>query len=598
MDLLSRALTLVEDLRELPHYKRIGDALKRAAAGGLRTCGYVIREQAEKIPDRVLLRFEDEVVTFGQYNAGVNRHANVLANAGVGRGDPVAILMENSPAFLMAEGAMGKRGTIGALINTNLRGPALRHVLQASRARVVLADSVCWPALRELAPLEGFLVLADATPEGLRGTPFRSLPEALQEAGIDEPDIPDVKVGDVLLYIYTSGTTGYPKPTIIRHARFTMGGCSLGVVLGLRDGDCSYAPTPLYHGYSNFVGFAPALHQGSTFASRRRFSASHFLDDVQSHGVTHFMYVGELCRYLLRQPPSPRDRQHRIRVATGPGLRPDIWREFMERFGIPRVIETYGQTEANLSLMNRRGRVGSVGRSAPFTHGQLKLVRYDFERGAPVRGADGFLIECRPGEVGELTGVISKRTTMSFDGYVDKADNESKVLRDCFVKGDQYLRTGDLLKRDRASYYYFVDRIGDTFRWKGENVATQEVAELLNGAPGVSETALYGVKIPAAEGRAGMALVVLQPGAAFQARSYYEFAQRILPSYARPLFVRVASSMDVTGTLKHTKLRLQEEGYDPGRVSDALYFRDDEARTYVPVDLDFKRRIDAGQVKV
>jgi fatty-acyl-CoA synthase len=405
-------------------------------------------------------------------------------------------------------------------------------------------------------------------------------------------------VSDVMMYIYTSGTTGYPKPTIIRHARFTMGGHSLKIVLGLQEGDCSYAPTPLYHGYSNFVGFAPAFHNGSAFASRRRFSARHFLDDLQRHGVTHFMYVGELCRYLLRQPPSPRDRQHRIRVATGPGLRPDIWKEFVERFGIARIIETYGQTEANLSLMNRRGRPGSVGRSAPFTHTQLKLVRFDFDRQQPLRGADGFLGECGPGEVGELLGVVSKQTTMSFDGYVNKADNEQKILRDCFAKGDVYLRTGDLLRRDRAGYYYFVDRIGDTFRWKGENVATAEVAELLNGAPGVSETAVYGVTVPGADGRAGMALVVLDDGGRFQPSEYYAFAERALPPYARPAFVRVAAEMDVTGTLKHTKRRLQEEGYDPARVSDPLYVRDDERRTYLPLDADVKRRIDAGRMRL
>ncbi len=598
MDFLSHVVTFFEDLRELPHYMRIGVALKRAQAGGFRTCGYLMREHAEKIPDRVLLRFEEETVTYGGYNAGVNRYAGVARAAGVQRGEAVAIMMENSPAFLMAEGAMAKLGAIGALINTQLRGEALAHVLRASTARVVLADAACLPALRELGALEGYLVYADAPPEALRGTPYRSLPEALDAASDAEPDIPDVKMSDVMMYIYTSGTTGYPKPTIIRHARFTMGGYALRIVLGLRRGDCSYAPTPLYHGYSNFVGFAPAFHNGSAFASRRRFSASQFLDDVQRHGVTHFMYVGELCRYLLRQPPSPRDRAHRIRVASGPGLRPDIWRQFVQRFGIRRIIETYGQTEANLSLMNRRGRVGSVGRAAPFTHRQLKLVRFDFARQAPVRDPNGFLVECRPGEVGELISVISRSTTMSFDGYVNQADNEPKILRDCFVRGDRYVRTGDLLRRDRAGYYYFVDRIGDTFRWKGENVATAEVAELLNGAPGVSETAVYGVSVPGTEGRAGMALVVMHPSREFDPGAFYAHAARVLPSYARPLFVRLAPSMDVTGTLKHTKMRLQEEGYDPVRVSDPLYFRDDRARTYVPLDADLKRRIDAGEMRL
>lgn len=596
MDWPSRVLTFLEDLRELPHYRRIGAALARARADGFRTCGYVMREQAERMPDRVLLRFEDESVTFGAYNAGVNRYAALLAGAGVVRGAAVAILMENSPDFLMAEGAMAKLGSIGALLNTNLRGAALAHVLRASTASVVLADDACWPALAELPPVEGRVVYADASPAALRGTGFLPLREALAAASTAEPDIPDVTVADVMLYIYTSGTTGHPKPAVIRHARVTMGGQSLRIVLELRNGDCSYAPTPLYHGYSNFVGFAPALHAGTTFASRRRFSASAFLDDVQRHGVTHFMYVGELCRYLLRQPPGPRDRAHGIRIATGPGLRPDIWRTFVDRFGIPRVVETYGQTEANLSLMNRRGRVGSVGRSAPFTHRQLRLVRLDPTIQQPCRGADGRLIECRPGEVGELLSLVAANTAMGFDGYVDRADNEPKLLRDGFVPGDCYLRTGDLLRRDRASYYYFVDRIGDTFRWKGENVATAEVAELLNGAPGVSETAVYGVVVPHADGRAGMAFIVLQPGAVFDPAAYYAFATAVLPSYARPLFVRLGAAMDVTGTLKHTKTRLQAEGYDRTRVADPLWLRDDTHATYVPFDADLARRLDAGEL--
>jgi fatty-acyl-CoA synthase len=598
MDFSSRLVTLAEDLREIPHFKRIGDALKQAGADGFRTSGYLMRAQAERIPDRTLLRFEEETVSFGAYNQGVNRYANLLAGAGVRRGDAVAIMMENAPDFLMAEGAMAKLGSIGALINTNLRGAALAHVLQAAGAAVVLADRACWPALAELAPVEGRAVYALGAAGELQAAGFHALSEALAAASTAEPNIPDVTVADVMMYIYTSGTTGHPKPTIIRHSRFTTGGHALGIVLGLQDGDCSYAPTPLYHGYSNFVGFAPAFHAGTTFASRRRFSASAFLDDVRQHGVTHFMYVGELCRYLLRTPASARDRDHRIRLATGPGLRPDIWPAFVDRFGIPRIIETYGQTEANLSLMNRRGRVGSVGRSAPFTHNQLRLVRVDPDTQLPRRGADGFLVECRPGEVGELLGVVSKQTTMTFDGYVNKADNEQKLMRGCFAPGDCWLRTGDLLRRDRASYYYFVDRIGDTFRWKGENVATAEVAELLNGAPGVSETAVYGVRVPNTDGRAGMALVVLLPGASFDPAAYFAFAERALPAYARPLFVRLGEAMDVTGTLKHTKTRLQSEGYDPAVVRDPLWFRDDRARTYVPLDDGLKLRIDGGAIAV
>ncbi|HZR82160.1 MAG TPA: long-chain-acyl-CoA synthetase [Candidatus Binatia bacterium] len=599
MDVPSRIATLVEDLIELPRFLEIRRALQGAGAGAFRTMGYVCRDQAERIPDRVALRFERETVTFGEFNRGVNRWANALRAAGAGKGDAVNLMMENSPAMLMAQGACAKLGAIAALVNTHLEGEALAHVHRASKAKIALVDRACSRAMLPLLErLPDVTVFGDVPDIVVEGSRFRSLGEALDAATEDEPDIPDVKIGDVFLYVYTSGTTGFPKPAIVRHARFTAGGHSLSILLEETPDDCAYAPTPLYHGYANFVGFAPAFHRGACFASRRKFSATEFLDDVRRHGVTIFCYVGELCRYLMRQPPTPRDRDHRIRLATGPGLRPDIWEAFRDRFGIPKIIDSYGQTEGNVSLQNRRGRVGSCGRCAPFTHDSLRLARYDLERGELVRGSDGFLVECGVGEAGELLSRVAKDSPMAFDGYADRADNEKKLLRDCFEKGDTWLRTGDLLKRDYAAYYYFVDRIGDTFRWKGENVATMEVEHLLNRAPGVHETAVYGVRIPGSDGRAGMALVVPADGAAFDPASFYAHAARTLPAYARPLFVRVADAVDVTGNFKNRKLRLQDEAFDLDRVRDPLWLRDDERATYVPLDRALADEIAAGRRKL
>ena len=599
MDAVSRIATLVEDLIELPKFLEVKRALQGAGAGAFRTMGYVCRDQAEKIPDRPALRFEREIVTFGAFNAGVNRYANLLRRRGVGKGDVVNVMMENSPAMLMAQGACAKLGAIGALINTHLEGEALAHVHLASKAKVAVVDRPCARAMLPLLDrLRDLAVLADVPDLVAEGSRFLPLLEELDASPDAEPDMPDVKISDVFLYVYTSGTTGFPKPAIVRHARFTAGGHSLAILLGETPDDCVYAPTPLYHGYANFVGFSPAFHKGACFASRRKFSASEFLPDVQRHGVTIFCYVGELCRYLMRTPPSPEDRKHKIRIATGPGLRPDIWRAFRDRFGIATIIDSYGQTEGNISLQNRRGRVGSCGRCAPFQHEQLKLARYDLERGELLRGADGFLVECGVGEQGELLGRITKNSPMSFDGYADPKDNERKLVRDCFEKDDLYLRTGDLLKRDYASYYYFVDRIGDTFRWKGENVATIEVEHLLNQAPGVHETAVYGVSVPGTEGRAGMALVVPKDGAALDPRAFYEHATRVLPAYARPLFVRVAPQVDVTGNFKNRKTRLQDEGFDPARFADTLWFRDDVRESYVPLDASLRDDIVAGRVRV
>jgi len=543
------------------------------------TFGPFIRAQAERIPDQVALKFEDETVTYGAYDRAVNRIAARLGREGVGAGTPVAILAQNSPLFLAALGAVAKLGAIGALINTHVAGAGLTHVLGVSGARTGVCDAAALPALAAVAGSHVVRFLADAPPGTGLPRDVRPLEEWRAGPEAPEPRIPDLRGGDVFIYIYTSGTTGYPKPAIVRHLRFTMGGITLAGLLGVEAGETIYAPLPLYHGESLFVGFAPAFRSGGAFASRRRFSASAFLDDVRRHQAVAFVYVGELCRYLLRLPPTPRDRDHRLRVAAGAGLRPDIWTAFRERFGIARIIEMYGATEGNVALHNADGRVGSVGKPHPLLEDTVRLARFDLARGALVRGPDGFCIACAPGEAGELLGKVG--SAMEYDGYTDRAASERKLVRDAFARGDAWFRTGDLLRQDADGYYYFVDRIGDTFRWKGENVAAQEVADLLAGTPGVTEANVYGVPVPGEDGRAGMAALVLAEGARFDGAALYAHAERHLPAYARPALVRLVREMDVTGTLKQRKLALAAEGYDPACVADPLFVRDDAARTYV-----------------
>jgi fatty-acyl-CoA synthase len=582
---------LYQDLLEIPLIVTLARAVREVRSDA-KTCGLLIRHQAETIPDRPALRFESESLSYGELNLEVNRVANLLRGAGVGKGNPVAIMMENSPAMLAAEGAVGKLGAVGALVNTHLTEDGLRHVLRVSGARHLLVDAACRPAVAAVKDLEGLTVWADPGPVSLPAG-FRSLPEELAESSAAEPDVPELTLGDVFLYIYTSGTTGYPKPALVRHAKFTMGGVTLGKIFGVTADDCIYAPLPLYHGESNFVGFSVALKAGACFASRRKFSAREFLPDVRRHRATGFVYVGELCRYLLQQPPSAADREHALRYASGAGLRPDIWETFQRRFGITKIFEMYGATEGNVSLMNRSGRVGSVGRPYPFQHAQVKLARYDVENDASVRGPDGFLVECAPDEPGELLGRTGGM--MHYDGYAnDRAATERKLVRDAFEKGDSWFRTGDLLRRDRDGFFYFVDRLGDSFRWKGENVSTQEVAEVLNGAPAVAESCVYGVRVPGNDGRAGMAAIVLAAGTSFDAETFYAHVERRLPGYARPLFVRITHSIAVTGTLKQRKTEVRAEGFDPAVISDPIYFRDDEARTYRPLDRALHAEIEAG----
>ncbi|HXJ34484.1 MAG TPA: AMP-binding protein [Candidatus Eisenbacteria bacterium] len=562
------------------------------------TFGPFVRQQAAAIPDQVALKFETERVTYGEYDALVNRLAWVLRRDGVTAGTPVAILAPNSPLFLGAIGAVAKLGAIGALINTHVTGAGLTHVLAASGATVGICDASALPALAEVAGTHPVRFRVDAPGGTSLPCGVRLLGDAGAPDPAPEPDIPDVRGGDVFLYIYTSGTTGYPKPAIVRHLRFTMGGVSLSQLLGIEPGETIYAPLPLYHGESLFVGFSPAFRAGGSFASRRAFSAHAFLNDVRRHEAVAFVYVGELCRYLLRLPPSPHDRDHRLRVAAGAGLRPDIWTAFKERFGLARIIEMYGATEGNVALQNLDNRPGSVGKPHPMLEDQVELACIDLATGGLVRGADGLGVRCPPGEAGELLGKVGLAGAMEYDGYTDREATERKLVRNLFVEGDAWFRSGDLLRRDAEGYYYFVDRLGDTFRWKGENVATMEVADRLNSAPGVSEANVVGVTIPGEDGRAGMAAIVLRPGAAFDPSAFYAHAEKELPRYARPAFVRVVPAMDVTGTLKQRKHTFASEGYDPKAVTDPLFVRDDDARSYVPLTAERYAAVTSGQLRL
>ena len=367
---------------------------------------------------------------------------------------------------------------------------------------------------------------------------------------------------------------------------------------GVTPADRMYVALPLYHTAGGVMAAGAALVTGASIALARKFSTSRFWTDCAESGATMFQYIGELCRYLLNAPENPAETRHRIRLAIGNGLRPEIWGPFQERFRIPQIIEFYGATEGNVVFMNLDNKIGSVGRVPPYLKSFLpaRLVRFDPESGAPVRGPDGLCIECAPGEVGEALGRIGDDPAGRFEGYTDSAETEKKRLRDVFQKGDVYFRTGDLMRVDEEGYYYFVDRIGDTFRWKGENVATSEVAEVLSRFPGVAEANVYGVKVPGADGRACMASIV--PNGELDLAALHAYLAKQLAVYARPLFLRMQGAMVVTATLKHRKVELVDEGFDPAKVKDPLYFADPERGAFVPLDAETHSRILAGQYRL
>jgi fatty-acyl-CoA synthase len=332
---------------------------------------------------------------------------------------------------------------------------------------------------------------------------------------------------------------------------------------------------PLFHSVGGVVATGALLVRGGSVLIRDRFSVRHFWDDVFAGNCTIFQYIGELCRYLVNAPAHPNERAHRLRLCCGNGLQADIWKKFQDRFVIPRILEFYASTEGNVSLYNVEGKIGSVGRVPPFLASRfpLALVQFDPATGRPARDAHGFCIRRGVNETGEAVGRIPSDAAQggeSFEGYTDRKDTDQKILHNVFAHGDRWFRTGDLMRMDASGFYYFVDRIGDTFRWKGENVATSEVAAAIMAFSGITEANVYGVRVPGNEGAAGMAAIV-PDGWLDVAALRAHLAQR-LPAYARPKFLRVAKELAKTSTFKHTKNDLQRDGFDPAATRDTIYF--------------------------
>ncbi len=559
-----------------------------------------VEEKARTHPERSFLLFEDERLSYGALNARANRVAH--AALGLGTGDVVALLMENRPEFLVTWMGLAKLGVTTALVNTNLRGDALRSALATTRARHLVAGSECLEALATLPPAatRNLGIFVDLDPRGAAlafppgAVDFSDVLGRASDANPESRVRAELVAGADLFYVFTSGTTGLPKAARLSHMRFLGVGDGMSAMAGYGPDDVIGCALPLYHGAGGMVVVSCALSQGAAIALRRRFSASRFWDEARRHGVTGFQYIGEICRYLLNQPPRPDDRDHRVRVMMGAGLAPELWRPFQERFGVARILEGWSSTEANTSLLNVDDVPGSCGR-IPFRDlHNGRLVRVDPETGEHARDASGFCVECAAGEVGEFIGMIPDLPDSGagrFEGYTDAAASEAKVLRDVFVKGDRWYRSGDLLRRDADDYFHFVDRIGDTFRWKSENVSTQEVAEALAGFPELEIANVYGVRVPGREGRAGMAALVLRDPATFDGAALFALTEKTLPAYAAPVFVRLAARADLTSTFKLRKIDLRREGYDPERVREPLFVRDEGGRAYVPLSRESLTRL-------
>jgi fatty-acyl-CoA synthase len=553
--------------------------------------------QVEAGPERIALVQGDRSLRYHEVDAAANRFAHWAQSIGVARGDVVALLLGNRPELVIAQLGLAKIGAVSSLQNHNLRGNALAHCIAVSEPVCAVVHHEFHDEWQSALPhLEKVPAAYSLGGPVEHAEPLEALLAGSSPDALDPGVRAGLVAGDPYLYIYTSGTTGLPKAARISHQRGMLLANGAIVSLALAPGDRMYVALPLYHSAGGGMALGGALLSGAAAVIAPKFSASHFWSDCVRHGVTTFQYIGELCRYLLNTPEHPDERRHSVRGCVGNGLRPEVWRPFQERFRIPQIVEFYGATEGNVAMINYDGKVGSVGRLPAIVRRAMGtyLIRYDVESDAHVRGPDGFCIPCKPGETGEAIGKITAVTR--FEGYTSSSATEKKILRDVFEQGDAFYRTGDLLKMDAEGYFYFIDRIGDTFRWKGENVATSEVAEVISGVPGVREANVYGVSVPGHEGRAGMAALVVDD--AFDPADLYAQLARSLPSYARPLFLRIGSEMEVTGTFKHRKVDLVKQGFDPAVVSDPVWFADGAAASYVPLTPALHARVLGGEVRI
>jgi fatty-acyl-CoA synthase len=538
-----------------------------------------------------------DTLSFADLAARANRYARWALDQGVAKGDTVALLMPNCPDYMAIWLGISAVGGAVALLNTQLRGPSLAHCIDvvAPKQIIVAAD------LREAfntarAYLTGRPMLWS------HGTIVSEAPQIEQAAArypanaLSAAERCGTQIGDRALLIYTSGTTGLPKAANVSHHRLLQWSFWFAGLMNSGPDDRMYNCLPMYHSIGGVVATGAVLVNGGSVVIREKFSAQKFWDDVCDFDCTLFQHIGELCRYLVHAPTHPRERAHRLRLACGNGLRADVWRQFQQRFDIPRVLEFYAATEGNFSLYNVEGKVGAIGRVPSFLGHRfpLALVRFDHATGQPARGMDGFCIRCTADEPGEAIGRIGNGA--AFEGYTNTAESERKIMRDVFVRGDAWYRTGDLMRKDAGGFFYFVDRIGDTFRWKGENVATAEVAEAIAEFPGVTEATVYGVAVPGAEGAAGMATIVAD--GAIDLPALREHLSRRLPAYARPLFLRIKDRIELTATFKHKKTELVREGYDPAATPDALYFDDPAQHAFVPLDAALHARLAEGAIRL
>ncbi|XP_028660719.2 long-chain fatty acid transport protein 6 [Erpetoichthys calabaricus] len=568
--------------------QRVKQTMKRRMRQGVITLLDCFVRQAKCTPEKPFIIYEGEAYSYGDVERRSNKVAQVLnAHSGLQKGDTVALFISNEPDFICVWFGLAKLGCVVAFLNFNIKSRALVHCLGACGAKTVVVGADLFHTLEEILPsllqsgIQVWLLAKSSSHQEVL-----TLLDKMEDAS-EEPLPTDLcsspNIFSNSLYIFTSGTTGMPKAACISHLKEVMSMCFLKMC-GVTCHDVVYITLPLYHMSASLLGIGGCIELGAACVLKKRFSASQFWNDCKKYNITVFQYVGELCRYLINQPKVPEETAHKVRLAAGSGLRPDVWKEFVKRFGNIKVVESYGLTESNIGFINYTDKIGPVGRASFINKWSLQFdfVKYDVEKEEPIRHRDGYCVKACRGETGLLITPVS--VVSPFLGYAgNKEMSEKKLLRNVFKEGDVFFNTGDFMLIDQDDFVYFRDRTGDTFRWKGENVATTEVTDVLASLDFLQEVNVYGVSVPGHEGKAGMAAVILRPNQVLDCRSLYCHLKKHLPSYSWPRFIRIQESLDVTETFKQQKSKLVQEGFDLSQVTEPLYFLDESEETYSPL---------------
>ncbi|HZR75334.1 long-chain-acyl-CoA synthetase [Bradyrhizobium sp.] len=560
----------------------------------------IVEEWAARQPESPALMSDRETLGYRALNERINRYARWALSERIGKGETVCLFLPGQPDYLAAWLGLAKVGVVAALVNTRLVGSSLAHCVDVADASHVIVGHDLSAAFEAVRPRLKRVPKVWRHGGGAGEAGVNAALDGLNASALASSERRDVTINDRALLIYTSGTTGLPKAASVSHRRILNWG---GWFAGLTDAspeDRMFDCLPLFHSVGGVVAPCSMLAAGGSVVLSEKFSGSSFWHDVVRWDCTLFQYIGELCRYLLKAGASEFENRHRLRLACGNGLRGDIWEAFQARFSIPQILEFYAATEGNFSLYNVEGKPGAIGRIPPLLAHRFPaaIVRIDAETSTPIRGADGLCVACTTGEVGEAIGRIGTADEAGgrFEGYTNAAETEKKVLRDVFAKGDAWFRTGDLMKIDDGGFFHFVDRLGDTFRWKGENVATSEVNEAILECPGVVDATTYGVLVPGADGRAGMTAIVTD--SSFDFAEFSDHLSRRLPAYASPVFVRLSTSLDATETFKQKKQDLIRDGFDPLKIVDPLFFRDPKSGSFLRLDADQHAALVQGVVRL